>query len=256
MPLLTVSRAECWKLAPLFAERDELRAVVDCVLEGHLGQAVVDDPQTPRVARLDIGCYAVLGGDPFAPAARQLIGEVRAPLELAFPDSGPWRRLLHKMHDPNLSDRSMRSFATDHCDPGELFRAAERVPDGFTVVRLDVDEAARLDRDLEPHGLQTFSDAADLVARGIGFCARADDGRIACVSSSYAVCTGRIELAVATHPEFRRLGLARAVAARLTLHCLERGIVPHWNAANPVSQHLAVTLGYRPAGTCEILFLE
>lgn len=256
MSLPTVPRAACWKLAPLFAERDELRAVVDSVLEGHLGQAVVDDPETPGVARLEIGCYAVFGGDPFSPAARRIAGEVSGPLELAFPDSEAWRSLLHRIHDPGLTGRSMRSFATDDLDPGELFRASRRLPDGFTVARVGIDEAARLGPDLEPHGMQTFSNAEDLVTRGIGFCARSAEGAIACVASSYAVCTGRIELAIATHPEFRRLGLARAVSARLMLHCLERGIVPHWNAANPVSRQLAIGLGYRPAGTCEILFLE
>ena len=38
MPLQALHRSECWKLSPLFEERTELRAVVDCVLEGHLGR--------------------------------------------------------------------------------------------------------------------------------------------------------------------------------------------------------------------------
>jgi hypothetical protein len=52
-----------------------------------------------------------------------------------------------------------------------------------------------------------------------------------------------------------RFGLARAVAATLMLECLERGLTPHWNAANPVSQQLAVSLGYEPAEICEILLV-
>ena len=64
---------------------------------------------------------------------------------------------------------------------------------------------------------------------------------------------GAIELAIGTHPGHRRRGLARAVAAMLMRACLERGLTPHWNAANPVSQRLAVSLGYEPAGICEIL---
>ena len=32
-------------------------------------------------------------------------------------------------------------------------------------------------------------------------------------------------------------------------------VTPHWNAANPVSKRLAERLGYRPDGTCEVLYL-
>lgn len=37
--------------------------------------------------------------------------------------------------------------------------------------------------------------------------------------------------------------------------CLKRGVIPEWNAANPVSQRLALRLGYRLAGTVTILRL-
>jgi len=256
MPSL-VPRSRCWTLAPLFNERTELRAVVDSVLEGHLGRAFVDDPEAPGVARLDLGCYAIFGGDPFAPAARELIRTLQPPIELAFPDSEPWRQLIHAVHGTGVSDRSMRSYATEEIDPGELARWARQSPRGFEMCRVGAADAARLNHDHRPHAMQTFDSADDFAARGIGFCAkRLEDEAIACVASSYAICTGRIELAIATHPDYRRRGLARTVASRLVVHCLERAIVPHWNAADPLSRELAVKLGYRPAGTCEILFLQ
>ncbi len=34
------------------------------------------------------------------------------------------------------------------------------------------------------------------------------------------------------------------------------GLVPAWSASNPVSQRLAVRLGYEPAGVCEVLYLH
>ena len=70
-------------LEPLFACRRTLRAVVDSVLEGRLGTAVADDPRSPRVARLELGCYAIFGGDPSLPAARELAQQVAAPREAA-----------------------------------------------------------------------------------------------------------------------------------------------------------------------------
>jgi predicted GNAT family acetyltransferase len=61
-------------------------------------------------------------------------------------------------------------------------------------------------------------------------------------------------VAIATRPAFRGRGLAAATAARLLRECLERGLTPRWSASNPVSQRLAVRLGYRPAGVCEVLY--
>ena len=63
-------------------------------------------------------------------------------------------------------------------------------------------------------------------------------------------------MAIATRPAFRGLGLAAATAARLLRECLDQGLTPRWSASNPVSQRLAVRLGYRPAGVCEVLYLR
>jgi len=64
-----------------------------------------------------------------------------------------------------------------------------------------------------------------------------------------------VEVAIATRPAYRGHGLAAAPAAALLEHCLETGLTPRWSASNPVSQRLAVRLGFRPAGVCEVLYL-
>ena len=127
--------------------------------------------------------------------------------------------------------------------------------DGLELRPMDAALASKLDRNLRPHALQVFDSAEDFAARGVGFAA-IDAGRPVCSATSYAFCSKSIELAIATHPDFRGRGLAGAVAARLMVHCLERGVTPHWNAANPVSQRLAGRLGYRPDGICEVLYLS
>ena len=63
----------------LFASHSTLRAVIDAVLEGNLGRALVGEPVDPRVARLDIGCYAIFGGDAGVPEAAGLVESVSAP---------------------------------------------------------------------------------------------------------------------------------------------------------------------------------
>ena len=48
---------------------------------------------------------------------------------------------------------------------------------------------------------------------------------------------------------FRRQGLATALASALLLWCLERGLEPHWDAANPESVRLAKKIGYQFSGS-------
>ena len=148
----------------------------------------------------------------------------------------------------------MRSF-----DPSPLamarLEALSRLPDTrFQLARLDVPLAEQLDHELEPHALQVYPNAPAFAAAGVGFGAVAQ-GRLVCAATSYTATPGHVEVAIATRPAFRGQGLALAVAARLLCHCLEQGSRPHWNASNPVSQRLAVRLGFGPGGVCEVLYL-
>jgi hypothetical protein len=52
----------------------------------------------------------------------------------------------------------------------------------------------------------------------------------------------------------RHHDLATALAATFIVHCLERGIIPHWSTRNnPVSDHLAEKLGYVRSYEYEVL---
>jgi GNAT superfamily N-acetyltransferase len=241
--------------ALLFTPHRELTAVIGGVLHGGLGAMVTDDSERPSVARLSIGCYEIFGGDPDSIAARQIVGAAAAPSELVYGGDPAWRRLLLNVHGTALSDRPMRSFSSFGLASGELRVFSARRLEGAEVVRLDAVLASGLDPELAPHGLQVFSSPEAFIAQGVGFGAVLK-GRLVCAATSYATYPGHLEVAIATRPAFRGRGLGTVVAARLLLHCLETGVRPHWNASNPVSQRLAVRLGFRPAGLCDVLYLR
>ncbi len=243
------------KLEPLFAERRTARAVIDAILEGNLGRALADDSHSPRVARLDLGCYSIFAGDVSSPLVEGWLREIPAPKELLFPDSEAWRSKIRSVHGPRLTDRSMQAFSARDLNRQKLIQLAAQLPSEFQTVPLDAPRAALLDTDLEPHALQVFESAEDFGRRGIGFCALQGEA-IASVASSYTISRRHLEIAISCHPAFRRRGLAKAVAARLLLHCLDHDLEPHWNAANPISIHLAKSLGFQPSGICEVLFLN
>lgn len=252
--LPSVPRRQLPRLVELYTGHGQLRAVIEAVLEGRLGAAYADDPAAPRVACLTLGCYAIFGGDPQAAAVAAMVAAIEAPRELLFPDRAAWRARLHELLGSRLSPRPMQAFSGAGQEPAALRSLRDQLPDGFTLAQLDAAAAARLDADLEPHALQVFPNAEDFAAHGLGFAACHGEA-LACVASSYAISSRYVEVAIATHPTFRCRGLATAVAAAMMLQAREQGLEPCWNAANPVSQRLALRLGYRAAGICEVLFL-
>lgn len=233
-----------------FTRHRALRAVIDAVLEGRQGQVVA----AGEAAVLRLGCYEVFGGDASSPEARRLVKAAARPSELVYGNDPGWRRLILEVHGPSVIDRPMVDYEPGGLDPTVLERLRRGLPDGFLVRPLDLALAGQLDIELEPHGLQVFSSASDLVESGAGFGA-VRRGRLVSASTSYARSSARLEVAVATRPAFRGRGLATAVAAALLRHCLDLGIAPRWSAGNPVSQRLAMRLGFQPAGECEVLYL-
>ncbi|HEY7412631.1 MAG TPA: GNAT family N-acetyltransferase [Vicinamibacteria bacterium] len=242
-------------LAPLFAAHAALRAVVEAALEGSVGTVRADDAEAPRAARISVGCYELFGGDPDALRARDLVATATPERELIYGNDPAWRRLLLDVHGARLGDRPMRAFDASGLSRDALRALASRLPAGFSMAEIDATLAGRLDAALEPHALQVYASAEAFAAHGIGFGVRAGDD-LAAAATSYARSATAVEVAIATRPAFRGQGLAAAAAARLMLACLEAGLTPCWNASNPVSQRLAERLGYRPAGTCEVLYLR
>ena len=238
-------------LGPLFASHRELRAVVEAVLERRQGRATRDGD----AARLSLGCYEVFGGDPSSPGARRLVAGAKTARELVYGNDAGWRGLILDVYGEQVFDRPMRDFDAARLDRVALRRMEETLPPPFVLQRLDLHLAGQLDDDLVPHALQVFDGPADFAANGLGFGAILD-GRLACAATSYTMSSRQAEVAIATRPEFRGRGLAAAAAAALMGRCLDTGLLPAWSASNPVSQRLAVRLGYAPAGVCEVLYLR
>ena len=236
----------------LFRSHQTPRAVIESALEGVLGEISVTDGPGPPAARLRLGCYAVFGGA--AESAGDFVASIVAPMEIIVPDDQRWRDLLFETLGEHLEDRPMRTYSGHRLDAAHLERLASRVPSGYRLEALDLDSAGQLDTDLAPHALQAFSDARAFLESGFGFGALHGE-RLVAASTSYAISSDRVEVSISTREAHRGRGLATAVAARMFLSCLQLGKQPEWSASNPISKHLAIKLGLRPAGLCDVLFL-
>ena len=240
-------------LVPLFA-RHRASFLMDTVLEGYLGSAIVDDSEQPTVARLSFADVIILGGNPKTPAALELVKQT--PIDKGIlPAPAGWRELLFAVHGERLIAIERYDFSGEALNKGHLQWLMADLPAGFLVERMDLELARQIVADsslISEDHVRNFNSPEDFVERGIGYCVLSE-GRIVSGASSYAVCNSGIEVQVNTHPDYRRQGLATIVSAALLLGCLEQDIEVHWDAGNEISARLAMRLGYKPAGSYEML---
>lgn len=82
---------------------------------------------------------------------------------------------------------------------------------------------------------ETFASVEDYLKRGFGYAA-VKKGKLVAGASTMTVYDGGTEVQVATHPDFRKKGLAMACAAAFVLECQRRNIRACWDAANRISK--------------------
>lgn len=244
-----LDRSERGVLASMF---DKKRAgfLVDTVLEGHAGTAMVDDKKAPNVAMLSYADVVVFHGDAEHPKARalaELLPEERAVL----PSSEAWHSLLAEVWGQRYVPIERFAFTHEQLDEAHLRDLASAVPEGYTIHPIDLATATTIATDpdlISPDHVRNFGTPQDFMDRGFGFCAT-KDGAIVAGASTYAVCSKGIEIQVNTQEAHRGRGLATVLSARLILEAWKRGLTAPWDAANEASAALAVKLGYTPAGT-------
>ncbi|NKB66683.1 MAG: GNAT family N-acetyltransferase [Candidatus Latescibacteria bacterium] len=226
--------ADCTPLQPLFADHRRGRGLLDAALHSGQGRARCDAPAAPSLAHLQVGGFALFGGDPDYPGISTLMATL--PPTWIIPESAAWEKALLVPLEPQVKRRRRTRFAP----PGLIDHPP--TPRGYRIIPV---QPAHIQPRIQPDGrLFAFPSAAAFAASGLGFCALAGD-QIAAYALSYAVAPTSIEIEVQTGLAHRRRGLAFALCSRLLALCFERGLVPHWDAANPISANLAKKLGYQ-----------
>ncbi|MEM7483179.1 MAG: GNAT family N-acetyltransferase [Acidobacteriota bacterium] len=241
-------------LSALFSSFPYLPVVLEAGLAGR-GTVWVDPAGPAAAARLDIGCYSFFAGNPESASAAALVEKTPLPREFIFPgEDVRWRARVFEGFGDRVRDRPMCSYLANALDLDTLADQAS-VPAGFEVRRMGLADLEQLGEHLEPHGLQVEASVERFFEQGIGFCVVRSD-RVLAAATSYARTTSGVEISVACDTAYRRRGFAKAAASGLLRWCLRNGVRPHWHAANPVSQHLALALGFTEGPECPALFVK
>jgi RimJ/RimL family protein N-acetyltransferase len=217
-------------------------------LDGGMGAALVDNPDKPRIALLQYDVLKVFAGEPIQAYVEKKIKGL-----LIFPD-GEWEKLLRQIKGDHFQTRKRVAFEAGHWDRNCLRTQAQNIPDEFIINRVAHEDIAQF-ADFDAAFIHNFAGHSSFLEKGIGFCARHGTQIVAGCSSSM-IGGGKLEIEIITHPDFRRRGLATAVAATMIDHCLANNLEPCWDAANEASVGLAEKLGFINARAYNAYWVE
>lgn len=233
-------------IAPFFEGATD--TAVFSYLQGYMGCGWADDPFHPSCGRIIVGDFCFFGGDSDAPGAAELVSTAPEAASktflIAVPPHDSWMELIrkHTSRPVKLTRYAMRADSV--FDRKKLQDIIDGLNGEYELRRIGrglYDIA--LEQDFSRDFVCNFESAEDYAQRGLGYCVL-HEGSLVAGASSYTVHNGGIEIEIATHPDYRRRGLATVCGARLILACLDRGWHPNWDAANPESAALAGRLGY------------
>ena len=223
----------------LFAGIDD--SMVRSCLQGMMGGKIyVTDPVAPKAAMAFLAEFAFFAGEP----DRELASFRPEGVVGLVPPDARWTELIGECW-PDVPPVTRYAIRKDTVFNRERLEAiVASLPEGYELKRIDGElYEACLENEQFEDNVGNFASKEEFLELGRGF-AILKDGEIVSVASSYTVYREGIEVEIDTEEEYRRQGLASVAGAALILSCLDDGLYPSWDAANPESVHLAEKLGY------------
>ncbi|MGH1296690.1 GNAT family N-acetyltransferase [Bacillus cereus] len=231
------------KLVTMFEDFNNV--VLLSYLQGHMGNAWVNDLENPTVAQVTVGIFTFYAGDPNRRETEELLRNIPERM-LVIVNSEEWKKRLETCYERKIDKFLRYKFKrnTEVFDHSKLQSFISMLPKGYELRRIDehIVNIPTLHKVSEDFTSQ-FKSIEDYLNRGIGY-SILYKGEVVCGASSYSIYDNGIEIEVATDLNHRRKGLATIVSAALILACLEKEIYPNWDAANTTSAKLAEKLGY------------
>lgn len=243
------------KLVPMFENIDS--TIVLSYLQGHMGTAWVDDLENPLVAQITVGIFVFYTGDSSTKEAEELLYNLPE-FTLAIVDSDEWKDRVETVHNGAIEKFQRYSFEKnpEHLNRLHILNLMSSLPEGYEIRKVDKNIAITPSfNELSEDFVSQFKSIDDFIKRGVGY-AILHDGEVVAAATSFSVYDDGIEIEIATHPEYRRKGLATIVGSALILDCLDSGKYPSWDGANSESVELAKKLGYKFKESYDTYFIN
>ena len=235
-------------LRRVFSDVPRVDIGIDSVIEGHMGQAFVDDLDNPRAFKLQIEPFCYFAGNFGGSAAIEMIKKQETYfLIMVCPEEA--LRLAREHFGDRLLRFPRYSFSSERLSVEHVGTLLGKSPFRSRIVSIDAQMLDQVSRQPDHFlDISAFASAEDFLARGLGYAVK-DDNALAGVAYSSLVNDTGIEVSIYVESTHRRRGMATALGCALVKACLERSVDPHWDAANVESCTLAEKLGYVSTGT-------
>lgn len=241
---LELNKANRIRLARTFGHNKRVDYSIQCVVEGQMGRALVDDPHQPAAYCITVGPFWYFAGDANGPGSQSLLRELPM-YDLLMPSPPEWIAAAHELFPNRLMPFTRYSFSSDQLSEAHLAHLFDSSPYRERVVPLDTGLVAQAIANPEIYlEVEEFDSPQDFLERGTGY-AVLEGERVVGVAYSSLVCSRGIEVSVFVEERYRQRGVGTALVTRLLLECKRWGMRPNWDAANPESYKLAVKLGYK-----------
>ncbi len=186
-----------------------------------------------------------LAGNFNSPKLKEILAEISEKHFVIVP-SEDWELVLKKYWKSfayfPLTDLSAEKLSLEF-----VRKLIKPLPEDFQLTRMDLETAEYLLQNWpNPEKIRYYGGPDEFVSDTIAFCIKEGEKVVsmAAAARSSEQLTNSVEIDVQTLQEYRGRGFAAIVCAKLIEYCLERGIEPHWDAANELSLKLAQKLGY------------
>lgn len=131
-----------------------------------------------------------------------------------------------------------------HFDKASLKHNMAVIPEGIRIKKMDARlYHLALKEEWSEDFCSNFESEEQFLKEGMGYVALKGRELIS-GCSAYGYSAGKMEIQVATKVEYRRQGLGLACSSAFVLECMERGLIPNWDAMNLHSVGVAEQLGY------------
>ena len=244
--MLELLRDEMHCLVHFYKEKTDV-SLCSCI-EGKMGRAWVDKNENPTIAIVVVADFCYLLGcitnNNIEVTKDELLEKCDGKIIVAYDNS--WVSILESFF-PNYLNRFIRYSIKKELDIFQkniLTSYIDQIDSEFNISKIDESIYFEVLKDgFMADCCSNYSSLEEFSKHGIGY-AIVRNGEIISAASSYSYCEGSIEITIGTKDEYRRKGLALAVASKLILDCIEKNIYPRWDAANLESVELATKLGY------------
>ena len=249
-----LTKANRIRLARAFKYVPRVDLSIECVIEGQMGKAFVDDLQEPTVFKIQVGPFFYFAGDATSPGGQAMLESI-TPSTLLMSYSPGWIEAGKRMYGERLVGFDRYNFSSEHISAEYLDHLCQISAFREDVRRMDLPFAAQLWGQDHFIDLSDFDSVEDFVQRGIGFYLE-KHGTVVGAAYSSLVCSRGIEASLFVLDDYRWQGIATILGSCLLKWCLENNMEAHWDAANPESCKLAEKLGYIQTGEYQAYYLK